>query len=141
MLVIVRDHFIQRCEPAIVIKTAFLVAPKPTQRCCPVLFGWRPGRLKIIDPYFFRRMQARSWFGVERRHVATGAVGFPGEECFAAFSLSFVVAAFRRFGRWYRELIKLQGRQLCGNLIIAVPHLVVMRLCPYWELSSGDQRL
>src|SRR6185312_4224727 len=111
MLVIVRDNFVQRCEPAIMIKTAFLVAPKPTQWCCPVLFGWRPGRLKIINAYFFRRVQARSRFGVERRHVTAGAVGFPREECFAAFSLRFVVAAFRRFWRWDRELLKLQGRE------------------------------
>jgi hypothetical protein len=53
MIVIMDDDFVQRCEAAVMIETAFLVAPKAAQRRCPVLLGRRPGRLKIIDADLF----------------------------------------------------------------------------------------
>lgn len=108
MLVIMRDDFVERLEPAVVVKPTLLMAPESTEGRGPVLFGRRSGRLEIINADLFRSMKTRPRLGIERRYVAAGAIGFSRKERLAMFGLGFVVAAFRSLGSRNRQLIKLK---------------------------------
>src|SRR5256885_285316 len=94
--VVVRDHFVEGRESTVVIEAALRVREEAAQRSRPVAPVGSAAGLEFIDANLRAGMHVPARVGVERRHVAAGALRWSAENCPAARRRHRVEAPLRR---------------------------------------------
>src|SRR4051812_37364324 len=105
------------------VKAASRPRKETAQRRGAIALIGRAIGLEIVDPDFRRSVLVPTGLGEKRRHMTTGAIGFPFEERLASLGGGSVEAAPRRLGNQQRQLVKLQSCQLGGDQVLLGPDI------------------